>query len=231
MDLLYAAHVPSGEGPHPTVIALHGWGAGAHDLLGLAPMLHGGRALMLCPQGPVALPIGGGMYGYGWFPLVPGEPPDPAAFRHGAERLRRFVDVALDRYPVDRERVVVAGFSQGGLMAYDLGLRDPERCAGIVGLSTWFPPPLAADIPRRPEHESLPVLVMHGTTDQMVPVERARESREALRAYGVGLTYRELDMGHEIRPDALRVVVRWLEEKAFARAERPVSPVGGSSTI
>jgi phospholipase/carboxylesterase len=231
MDLLYTAHVPPGEGPHPTIIALHGWGASAHDLLGLAPMLHGGHALMLCPQGPVALPIGGGMYGYGWFPLVPGTPPDPAAFRHGAETLRAWVDAALRRYPADPERLVVAGFSQGGLMAYDLVLRDPARFAGVAGLSTWFPPPLAADIPRGPEHEGLPVLVVHGTSDTMVEVERARESREALRAFGVALTYREFEMAHEIRPDALRVVVRWLEEKAFARAGRAVSPAGSSSTI
>jgi phospholipase/carboxylesterase len=230
MELLYAAHVPPGE-PLPAVVALHGWGANAHDLLGLAPLLYGGRALMLCPQGPVALPIGGGAYGYGWFPLVPGAPPDPDAFRRAADALRSFVDEALERYPIDPARLVVAGFSQGGTMAYDLALRDPARFAGVAALSTWFPPPLAADLPRQPEHEGMPVLVVHGTNDSMVPVERARESREALRPYGVTLTYREFDMAHEIRPEALRVIARWLDDKAFARADRAVSPVGGASTI
>ena len=55
MELLYTAHVPAGDGPLPTILLLHGWGASAHDLIGLAPILHGGRALVLCPQGPVAL--------------------------------------------------------------------------------------------------------------------------------------------------------------------------------
>jgi phospholipase/carboxylesterase len=59
----------------------------------------------------------------------------------------------------------------------------------------------------------LPVLVLHGTRDDRIDVERARESREALRAYGVAMTYREFDMGHEIRPDALKVVLQWLKEK------------------
>lgn len=231
MELLYAAHVPPGEEPLPTIIALHGWGASAHDLLGLAPMLHGGRALMLCPQGPVAMPVGGGMYGYGWFPLNPGMPPDPAAFRHAAEMLRRFVDGATARYPVDPSRLVVAGFSQGGVMALELALRDPERYAGVAALSTWLPPPLVDDILPRPEHEGLPVLILHGTADSMIEVARARESREALRRYEVALTYREFEMGHEIRPEALRVLGRWLEEKAFAREGRTVSPVGGGSTI
>ena len=57
MSLLYTAHVPAGDGPFPSIIALHGWGASAHDLLGLAPVLHGGRALVLCPEGPVAVPL------------------------------------------------------------------------------------------------------------------------------------------------------------------------------
>jgi phospholipase/carboxylesterase len=215
MDLLYAAHVPSGDGPFPTVLALHGWGANAHDLLGLAPRIHGGRALVLCPQGPVAVPYGGGEYGWGWFPLTPGAPPDPDAFRHAAGLLSRFVDGALDRYPIDRARLVPVGFSQGGVMAYELALRDPGRFAGVAGLSSWLPVPLAEDLPKRPEHEGFPALVVHGTRDAMLDVERARESRELLRPFGVALTYREFDMGHEIRPDALRVILRWLDEKAF----------------
>src|SRR5258708_16402461 len=74
-ELLYTAHVPGGEGPFPTLFLLHGWGASPHDLLGLAPLLHGGRALVLCPQGPVVVPIGGGERGYGWVPLPPRPPP------------------------------------------------------------------------------------------------------------------------------------------------------------
>ena len=216
-ELLYTAHVPNGEGPFPTLVLLHGWGASAHDLLGLAPLLHGGRALVLCPQGPVVVPIGGGERGYGWYPLTPGLPPDVEAFRHAAGMLRRFVEQARDRYPVDPRAVVVAGFSQGGTMAYDLALRDPARFSGLIALSSWLPELLSEDLPRLPEHEQLPVLVIHGTADPMVDVERARESREALRGFGVGITYRELDMGHEIRPEALRVILKWLDEKAFAR--------------
>jgi len=218
-DLLYAAHVPGGEGPFPTLILIHGWGANAHDLLGLAPMVHEGRSLVLCPQGPVVVPIGGGERGYGWFPLNPGQPPDPEEFRHGAELLRRFVEQARSRYPVDPQAVVVGGFSQGGTMAYDLALRDPAGYSGLVGLSTWLPAPLVDDLPRLPAQEGMPVLVMHGTSDPLIDVERARESREALRRFGVAITYRELDMGHEIRPEALRVLLRWLEERGFKRRE------------
>ena len=216
MSLLHTAHVPAGDGPFPTVLAIHGWGASAHDLLGLAPLLHGGRALVLCPEGEVEVPIGGGMVGHGWFPLTLNAPPDLPAFRRGADALRAFLDAALERYPIDPKRLVALGFSQGGALAYDLVLSDPARFAGLAALSSWFPRQVAAEIEKKPEHEGLPVLITHGTRDQLLGVERARESREAVRPYGVALTYRELEMGHEINAEALRLLLRWLDEKALA---------------
>lgn len=213
MRLLHTAHVPAGEGPFPTVLALHGWGASGHDLLGLAPMLAGGKLLVICPQGEVEVPVGPGMTGYGWFPLRQGLAPRPDEFQAAAEQLREFLDAAVERYPIDPGRLLLLGFSQGGLMAYELGLRQPERVAGIAALSTWLPPELAETLPVQPEHEELPVLVVHGDQDNMVPVDRARESREALRPYGVRLTYREFPMGHEIRPQALELLRGWITER------------------
>lgn len=218
MDLLHTAHVPQGDGPFATVVTLHGWGASAHDLLGLAPLLQGGRVLMLCPQGRTEVPIGSGVRGYGWFPLRPGSPPDPAEFERAAEELRTFLDQAEGRYPIAPGKIVVAGFSQGGLMAYDLALRDPAHFAGLAALSSWLPEPVTARFPKVAAHEGFPVLVIHGTEDSMLPVERARESRELLRPLGVTITYREFAMAHEIRPEALRLIDRWLSDRVFGAA-------------
>jgi phospholipase/carboxylesterase len=111
---------------------------------------------------------------------------------------------------------VPMGFSQGGVMAYDLALRDPGRFAGVGALSSWLPELLAQDLPKNPALAGFPVLIVHGTEDSSLGVEKARESRELLRPLGVTLTYREFEMGHEIRPEALRVVLKWLDEKALA---------------
>lgn len=215
MELLHAAHVPAGDGPFPTVIALHGWGASAHDLFGLAPYLHGGEAVVLCPQGPLAFDTGGGVPGHGWFPLTSGAGFDPALFERALVTLRGFVDEAVTRYPVEKRKVVLLGFSQGGVMAYALGLREPARFAGIAALSSWLPDPLASSIPKQPEHDGLPVLVQHGTEDPMIGIERARESRAALLRLGVGASYHEYEMGHEIRPEALQDLLVWLEDKVL----------------
>jgi phospholipase/carboxylesterase len=216
VELLYTAHVPAGEGPFPTIVALHGWGASAHDLLGLAPLLHGGRALVLCPQGPVQFEIGPGEIGpgatgYGWFPLTRGAPLDPAEFDKGIAALEAFLTAARARYPIDPARLIFLGFSQGGVMAYDLALREPDRCAGLVALSSWLPQGLAGELPARPGRGALPTLVIHGTRDPQLPIELGRASRDALRSLGIEPSYHEVEMGHEIARPAMQTLVKWLD--------------------
>jgi phospholipase/carboxylesterase len=216
MELLYAAHVPAGDGPFPTILALHGWGASAHDLLGLSPILHGGEALVLCPQGPVEVPIQQGVAGYGWFPISAGGPMDPEAFAAGQRAVADFLDAALERYPIDRKKLILMGFSQGGVMAYDLALREPERFAGLIALSSWLPPQLVEEIRPGGGHENLLTLVVHGTEDPMIPISMAQASRDALLELQVPTVYREYPMGHEIGPEALREILTWLDEKVIS---------------
>jgi phospholipase/carboxylesterase len=216
MQLLHTAYVPAGEGPFPTILALHGWGASAQDLLGLAPYLHGGEALVVCPEGPVAFEIQQGYLGHGWFPIRTGRPPDPSEFARGAALLRGFLDELPKHYPVNPRKLVVLGFSQGGVMGYDLVLREPERFAGLVALSSWLPPELVASVARRPELAQLPVFVAHGSEDPMLPVAMGQASRDSLLQLGVPATYREYPMGHEVRPELLRDVVEWLESKVLS---------------
>ncbi|MFB3118448.1 MAG: alpha/beta hydrolase [Myxococcota bacterium] len=215
MKLLYTAHVPAGDGPFPTIIALHGWGASAHDLIGLAPIFDGGRSLVLCPQGPLAFQAGPGRVGYGWFPLKEGGPTDPAEVRKGIDALQGFIDGALAAHPIDLRKLVILGFSQGGVMAYELALRNPGAYAGLIALSSWLPDEMAESIPANPELANLQTLVIHGTQDPMISVDLARESRDALAKLGVSASYREYEMGHEISPDALRQIVSWLDEKVL----------------
>ncbi len=210
---MYAAHVPVGDGPFPTVVTLHGWGANAHDLLGLAPFFLGGEALVLCPQGPVEVTIAPGVSGYGWFPISAGAPPDPQAFKSAAAGLERYLAEAERCYPIDPRKRVLLGFSQGGAMAYDLFLRQPERFAGLAALSSWLPPGVAEGATPGPALENRPVLILHGRSDPMIDVARAVESRDRLIALGLAVRYREYEMGHEIAPDALRELVGWLEDQ------------------
>ena len=110
MNLIHTVFEPQGAGPHPTLLTLHGWGANALDLLGLAPYLCGGQFLMLCPQGPLQVPLGGAAVGYGWFPVSMGGPLDLKAVLLGETSPQPAGEIpfALDLDGLHRSIVAVA---------------------------------------------------------------------------------------------------------------------------
>ena len=218
MDLVHAVFAPAGDGPHPAILAMHGWGSNALDLLSLAPYVARGRCLMLAPQGPVEVEIGA-VNGYGWYQLRPGAPPDLDAMGEATERLMKLVDAAVERYPIDRRKLVVMGFSQGGVMAYNLALRHPDRFAGLVAIATWFPEELTQYAGDRTALARMPAMVLHGRADDMVQIAKARDSVERLREFRMPLVYREYDCAHEITVDAIRDLSAFLMEKVI----QPVS--------
>ena len=215
MNLIHTLHEPAGAGPHPTLLTLHGRGANALDLLGLAPSICGGKFLVICPQGPLETPIGPGMTGYAWYPLSMGGPPDIDTMLASREKLETFLDQCVARYPVDPKRLALLGFSQGGVMAYSLALTYPERFTALAVLSTWLPKELVPKLDIDEGVRDLPALVQHGTNDPTIEVARARDSVERMRELKVPLTYREYEMGHEITPRSLGDLSAWLDEKVL----------------
>jgi phospholipase/carboxylesterase len=119
----------------------------------------------------------------------------------------------MKRYPIDPKNLALLGFSQGGVMAYSLALATPVRFAALAALSTWLPQELLSRLNASDDAlQSLPTLVQHGTQDPMIEVARARSSVEMLRQLRLPLTFREYEMGHEIRPRSLSDLSAWLEE-------------------
>ena len=214
MDLAHTLYEPATAGPHPTIIALHGWGASAFDLMGLAPYLGGGQFQVICPQGPLEVPLGGeGAVGYGWFPLSAVQPAIDGPIEEAVALVERFLETAIARYAIHPRKLVVLGFSQGGVLAYRLALSAPRRFAGLVALSSWLPPQMLAQLPEADGRQELPTLVQHGSGDEIIAVARAQQSMEALRSLHVPVTYREYEMGHEISAESLADLSQWLEDK------------------
>jgi predicted esterase len=168
-------------------------------------------------------PLLTGVLADGWYPPAPGAglPPDVPAVMSARKQLLAFLDAAIERYPIDPSKLLVLGFSQGGVMAYTLALSDPERFAALLALSTWFPAELLDHMADASAAQHLPTWIQHGTRDDMVPVERARTSVETLRDRRLPLIYREYDMGHEINGQSIKELTHWLEEKILARMVTP----------
>lgn len=202
-----ASEMAAGE-PLPTVVAIHGHGANSFDLLGLGPYLASGRVLLLCPEAEFVLQPG--LLSYTWFETAPPASRSEREFERVTAALSDFIREAVPRYGGDPARVALIGFSQGGTLAYRLGLAEPDRYRGVAALSTWLPEEAEARAARG-EVGSLALFVQHGADDPMIHVDRARDSRDRLNALGASPDYREYPMGHEIRPDSMHDLSEWLE--------------------
>ncbi|HUP61326.1 MAG TPA: hypothetical protein VNA69_12990 [Thermoanaerobaculia bacterium] len=185
LPLRYLLTTPD-PSPMPMVVVMHGRGADANDLFDLAPMLDPGGCRFLFPNAPRAWDAGGGMtFGWTWFD---GWPPEAKSVAASRELLMRFLDEAAQRYPTTA--LVIAGFSQGAMMALEAGLR--RDVAGIVVMSGGlYENDLPALSPR-------PVFIAHGTLDDVVPVQYARRARHLLEEHGFDVDYHEYPMGHQV---------------------------------
>lgn len=176
----------------PLVLLLHGRGADANDLADLAPMLDGGFRF-LCPNAPKPFEAYPGMtFGWTWFD---GWPPVHESLVASRALLLGFIAEALERYPTPPGRFVIAGFSQGGLMALDAGLRTAAVPAGIVVMSGGL---YENELPDLAGRAATPVFIGHGDADEVVSVNYARRARGVLEGAGFTVDYEEYPMGHQL---------------------------------
>jgi len=205
MSLRYIVKVPSGRpdtDEMPLVVIMHGRGADANDLADIAPMIDGPRGYrFIFPNAPNAWEAAPGMtFGFTWFE---GLPPEPKSLQSARRIVLQFVDEVVKRFPTPRGKVVLAGFSQGALMALDAGLRTSQPVAGIVAMSGAL---YEQDLPDLSTRKDLPVLIIHGTADEMINVNMARRARRVLEQNGLQPKYHEFPMGHQVTPESLAVV-------------------------
>ncbi len=203
---------PSGGAPAGSVIWMHGLGADASDFEPIVPMLELAAPLrFVFPNAPVRpVTINGGMKMRAWYDIDPRSPlSGTAEIRESAVSIRRLVE-REDERGVPARRVVLAGFSQGGVIALHLGLRLEQRLAGIMALSTYV-----HDHEHLADEVSLasvdvPIFMAHGQSDPMIPIARAVTSREALAALGYAVQWHEYGMGHQVCPQEIADIGRWL---------------------
>jgi len=203
MPLSSIVTVPSGApetAELPLVIVMHGRGADNRDLADLAPLVDDGYRWVF-PNAPRSFsPYPGMSYGRSWFD---GWPPEGDTILVARQMLLELIDDLLERYPTTPGKVVLAGFSQGALMAFDVGYRAQVQLAGIVAMSGALFEDDRGDLDA---HRDIPVLVIHGTGDEMIPVKAARRARFVLEEHGIHPEYHELPMGHHVSDESMRIV-------------------------
>ena len=208
LALPYVLSVPSGKPDTesmPLVIVMHGRGADASDLSDLAPMIdwpEGCRFVFPNAARPFeAYP--GTTFGYSWFD---GWPPEGDSIVRSRQSMLTLIRQLQERYP-SADKVVLGGFSQGGLMALDVGFRTDAPLAGIVVMSGAI---YEADLPDLRARSSQRVLLLHGSDDDVIPVVAARRTRRVLEDHGIEPEYHEFGMGHHVTPESLDAVRKFI---------------------
>lgn len=215
-DLLPCVEQATGSGdPSSAVIWMHGLGADGRDFLSIVPHLglDDVSIRFVFPNAPsIPVTINGGFVMPAWYDIRDGD----LSVRHDAEGIRRSatqIEALIDREHqrgVPSERIVLAGFSQGGAMAYHVGLRYPERLAGIVALSTYLvlEETLAAE--RNAANADTPILAVHGTMDPMVTLARGEAARDWLTGASHPVEWHTYPMQHEVCLEEVRVIGQFL---------------------
>ena len=196
------------------VIWLHGLGADGHDFEPIVPELRLRRAVrFVFPHAPVRpVTINNGVEMRAWYDIVGFDvrAEDDTGIRASAAAVARLVDREIER-GVAAERIVLAGFSQGGAIALQLGLREPRRLAGVLALSTYLP--LAATLAREKSAASagLPIFMAHGEYDPVIPVAQAETSRRILEREGYAVDWHVYPMPHAVCAPEIAAIGAWLD--------------------
>ena len=208
--LQYITVVPDDYNPnssYPLVIMLHGFGANMQDLAGLAPAINATGYVYAFPNAPIPFNLGPGHTGFGWMtPRGQGAPDEGAK---SEALLSDFFDTVCRQFNVAPGRALLLGFSQGGGMTYRCGLGRADRFAGLAALSATLPDQDELKT-RLPEERSQPIFVAHGRHDQMVSEDTAHSAKSFLEDNGYDPEFHIYDMGHEISPEVLNDLVRWI---------------------
>ncbi len=201
-ELTMLAHPPSVASPHPPLIVLmHGAGADEKDMIGLWRQLPP-QFVVVSPRGP----FGGGGGGWRWYRKGPTQDADLATSRGLVDLV---VDGAIKRFDADPARVFIGGFSQGGVMTYEVALHEPGRFRGAVVMSgKLFPSALAGD-PLGPQ--TTPFFIAHGAGDKVIPYPTAIAARDALEKRGIKVTFEPYEgMAHTVSDPEMAAVSAWL---------------------
>lgn len=222
-SLVYTGRpLPAHAARPPLLLLLHGVGNNEHTPLPLVAGLES-QFLVVSARAPYMFEPGS----YTWFEVCT-LPSGTLVHMQQAEASRKLVIALIGEliagYGVDPRQVFLLGFSQGAILAASVALTRPDLIAGAVLASGSILPELRPLLAPAAQLASLPLLVIHGVDDRVVPIHYARATRDLLGTLPVQLTYKEYRVGHEVCPESIRDIHGWLA----AQLDPQSSPAGSA---
>jgi phospholipase/carboxylesterase len=212
LELLPHIELDTGPDPVGTVIWMHGLGADGWDFVPIVrelPLPEDLALRFIFPHAPVRpVTVNNGMEMRAWYDISMNDIsrlPDERGIRESQAAVQRLIARERDR-GVAPGRIVLAGFSQGGAIALQVGLRHADRLAGIAALSTYLPLESSLDAEASSANRSTPILMAHGTQDPIVPIQLAEASRAALQRRGYEVEWHTWPMQHAVCAEEVEAI-------------------------
>jgi len=213
--LLETIEAQTGANPSASVIWMHGLGADGHDFEPVVPELRLPSSLpvrFIFPHAPVRrVTLNNGMAMRAWYDILElgGVREDGEGLRDSQSSIEALIAKEVSR-GIPAERIVLAGFSQGGAITFQAGLRHPQRLAGLMALSTYLPLAGTVEAERHAANLDVPIFMAHGSSDPMIAIGRAQQSRKMLEALGYEIEWHEYPMPHSVCPREIVDISAWL---------------------
>jgi phospholipase/carboxylesterase len=217
--LLETVELQTGDSPTASIIWMHGLGADGNDFVPIVNELdlEGARAIRFvfphAPMQPVS--INNGYVMRAWYDVTYGDlegkskRADEKGLRASQEAVNLLVEREIER-GTPAARIVLAGFSQGGAMALQAGLRYPQRLAGLMVLSSYLPLADQTAQEAAAANAGTPIFMAHGTQDPVVPYAMGAQSQETLQQLGYPVEWHEYPMAHSVCLEEIHDIAAWL---------------------
>lgn len=216
MSMLSCIEIEPKTPASATVIWLHGLGADGNDFVPIIPELHLPASLavrFVFPNAPsIPITINANYVIPAWYDILEmsiERQIDHRQLIESAEKIRLLIDREVDR-GIPCERIVLAGFSQGGAVCYQTALTHMQPLAGLLCLSTYFA--TGDTITSNSANKHIPIQICHGTQDPMVPEQLGRKAHQKLLVMGYKADYKSYPMDHAVCPEEITDISRWLQK-------------------
>ena len=207
-----AIQIETGPRPEAAVIWLHGLGADGHDFEPIVPELELSKPVrFVFPHAPIRpVTINNGMRMRAWYDIFQfgGGRED----EQGLRASQKLVEEMIRAQGMPPEKIVLAGFAQGGAIVLQTGLRYAERLAGIMALSCYLPIASTLAAERSEANTSVPIFMAHGGFDDIIPIQRAQQSREAIEKMGYKVEWHEYPMPHSVCAEEIAHISAFLSK-------------------
>lgn len=219
--LLETIELETGKNPKASVIWMHGLGADGNDFVPIVNELDltGAPATrFVFPHAPTrAVTINNGHVMRAWYDVSFGDlegksrRPDAVGLHESQEQINALIEREVKR-GVAAEKIVLAGFSQGGAVALQTGLRYPQKLAGLMVLSSYLPIPDTLPLEAAPANKATPVFMAHGVYDPVVPLMMGAGSMTFLTGFGYTVEWKQYPMQHAVCAEEIQDIGAWLRK-------------------